>query len=278
MSLARGTAFSFGCALVGTAAWAGISLATDMRLGLLAIVVGGLAGFGMAMGCRGKGGVGAGVLAACMCLVAVFLGRGVVSGVNSARWVAENAPQAEQVCIHEIANQVYDEFEAAGKPMTESDDEFPPEVMATAQRQWNALPTEEQQLRLNAAHDELETGKSAATGVLTVVMLVVDFGLFGFVFLALAMATAYKGGSVRAVKTEDGWQVADEEPAPAQQPASELSGMPRGFPTGSSVQDEDPLERLKRMRSKAAETAPAGNGASEGPGEAGEQDGQRRAA
>lgn len=250
MQLARGAALSLGCAIAGAAVWGAISVATDMRLGLLAIVVGGLAGFGMGYGNRGRGGVAAGVLAACITLVAVVASRGVVTHIAAAKYVRENAMTAREAVVEEFAAEVYAEMESSGVEMTETEEGYPPEVMVRAQRRWDALPTDEQLHRLSAAEEELRQGGQVATGVLTVIGLLFDFGLFGFVFVILAMTTAYQCGAKRLVKTESGWAEATEvlaEPAPANVEPS------RGFfAAAERADDEDPLERLKRMREKSA--------------------------
>lgn len=231
--LMRGAAASLGCAAVGAAAWAGLSLATDMRWALLAIVVGGLAGFGMGVGNRGRGGVGSGLLAAVILCVTVVLSRGVVARVNAERWMRENAVAADQVAFEALAGEVYEGLASRGFEMSdpEGEDEYPPEVMAAARRQWGAMTAAEQQQRTDAAAAQMERDGAAASGVLTAVSFFVDFGVFGWVCLGLGMGTAYKGGSVRAVKTESGWRLAAEvEEEAAQESAPTASGFWRPMP------------------------------------------------
>lgn len=255
MSMARGAAYSFACAAAGSAVWAGISIAADMRLGLLGIIVGGLAGFGMGMGSRGRGGVGAGLSAAAIALVTILLSHGFVANHAAARMVEEHRVSAEEFALNNIAMDVQSEMEESGAELTESEDEFPPEVMTRAHRRWNALSEDERQQRLDEADQMQRAGSAVATGALTVVTFLVDLGLFGFVFVGLGMVTAYKIGASRASKVAVDVGQTEFAGAPVPTPALSPTARAHGFPMPRPEDDEDPLERLKRLRAKQSAAA-----------------------
>ncbi len=56
---------------MGAAVWVGVAHTTGYELTILAVVVGGSAGFGMGLGVKGRGGAPAGVLAAAAAVVCI---------------------------------------------------------------------------------------------------------------------------------------------------------------------------------------------------------------
>ena len=74
-SLLRGTVFSFIAAIVGAAIWAGLAVLTDREFGLVAWGLGGLVGFGMALGHDDDDGTFAGIIAAFMSLFGIMAAK-----------------------------------------------------------------------------------------------------------------------------------------------------------------------------------------------------------
>lgn len=250
MNLLRGFGVGLVLAGIGAAIWAGISIATEWRIGLLAIMVGAMAGFGMAAGSQKRGGVAAGMLAMTAALIAIIGSRAVVANVMAGRMVEEHGVSVEEAAIQLVAEEVYEDWIEEGRGLSESEDGYSPELMAAAQKRWERFADDERQIRLLEAERELEVGRRVATGALTVVALLVDFGLFGFVFVGLGMATAYKAGS----------QGGDEEPVQIVNGApTTVAEEPRPFIPMTAGDDEDPLEKVRRLRERAQAEA-AGRG------------------
>lgn len=74
-SLLRGTLFSFIGAMLGAVLWGGIAYLTDWSFGILAWALGGMAGYGMALGHEDNDGTLAGIIAACMSLVGIVAAK-----------------------------------------------------------------------------------------------------------------------------------------------------------------------------------------------------------
>lgn len=87
--LIKGTAFCIGFTMIASAIWAGVAFLTHMEFGMLAIGLGGLAGYGMALGHNGDNGLLAGIIAgfisfcgiiAAKILIVIFVVAAFVAG------------------------------------------------------------------------------------------------------------------------------------------------------------------------------------------------------
>lgn len=199
MSLGRGAALGLCCAALGAAGWAAVSVATEMRLGFLAIIVGGLAGFGVGLGNRSRGGAEAGFLAAVLACLAILGSRYAVMHMGVREFIRVGSEVTPDVAVQEVAAQVYEEFEQSGVEFDPSmdEDEYPPVVLDEAQRRWKALSRDEQESFMQALRVHYSSQGEQRAGLLTIIAVVVDFGLFGFVWLGLGAATAYRIGCAR---------------------------------------------------------------------------------
>ena len=242
MNLLRGFGVGLVLAGIGAAAWAGLSIVTEWRIGLLAIVVGALAGLGMTMGSQKRGGVAAGLLAMTAALIAIVASRAVVANVMASRVVHEHGVSTEEAAIERVAEEMYEDWTEEERVLTETENGYPVGLIAAAQKRWDRFGEDERQIRLLEAERELESGRSVATGALTLVALLVDFGLFGFVFVGMGMATAYKTGS-QSEKQESAGFVDGEQVVKAEEP--------RPFIPMTAGDDEDPLEKVRRLRERA---------------------------
>src|SRR5688572_3465023 len=124
MSLARGAAFSLGCAALGAAGWAAVCMATDMRLGFLAILVGGLAGFGMGLGNKARGGVGAGFLAGCVAALAIMGSRYGAIHFGVQNYLKEEAEMTPEKAVEAVGSEVEEDFMARGGEFEEEDEYY----------------------------------------------------------------------------------------------------------------------------------------------------------
>lgn len=192
----RGAFFGLFFAAIGAAGWAAVSMATDMRLGFLAIAVGGLAGFGMGVGNKARGGLGAGFLTAIVAALAILASRYAVMHLSVQAFLNDGAQVTPEEAVYSVAEDVQAELLADGVELPESeDDEYAPFVMEEAQSRWDALsPTQQQEYMAALGKHYAEQGERVA-GFVTFIAFLVDFGLFGFVWLGLGVATAYQIGA-----------------------------------------------------------------------------------
>lgn len=205
MSLVKGVAGAVAGGAVGGALWVGVALATGWELSLIAIIVGGCVGFGMGMGNQGRGGLGAGLLAACVTFLCVIGAKAGVAHVVAQRWMAEQSLEVtEEDARTALMETVYTSFSDEGVPMTEPEDEddFPPEVWTEADRRWHAMSVAEREGYRAGLEQELRAGMEEAGGVFTLLAFIFSFGLFDLVCISLAMGTAFKTASTTVKKDE----------------------------------------------------------------------------
>lgn len=249
MSLGRGAALGLVCAALGAAGWAAVSVATEMRLGFLAIVVGGLAGFGVGLGNRARGGAGAGFLAAVLACVAILGSRYAVMHMGVRELIRAGSEVTPDVAVQEVAAQVYQEFEESGMELDASFyeiDGYPPVVLDEAERRWSALTRDEQQSYMHALQVHYSNQGEQHAGLITVLAVVVDFGLFGFVWVGLGAITAYRIGCAKGEGSSAGWVDPDD---------AQMGGggfWARATPTG----DPTALIQKQMMAEAAAAAAP----------------------
>lgn len=214
MSLGRGFFGSLLGAAAGGAGWAAISLATDLRLGFLAIVVGGLAGFGMGMGTKARGGMGAGVLAAIAAAFGILGSRYAVNHFGVQAMLRDGSAVTDDIAVMEVASDIYSEWSASGYSMEGgSDSEYPPAVMDEANRRWARLtPDQQRQYTAALAVHYAKQGQDYA-GTMTAIAFLIDFGLFGFMWVGFGVATAFKIGCTRGDGSAAGAAGAEEPTA-----------------------------------------------------------------
>lgn len=215
MSLGRGFFGGLMGAAAGGAGWAAISMATDMRLGFLAIAVGGLAGFGMGVGNKARGGIGAGVLAALAAAVGILGSRYVVTHFGVQALLRGGAGVTEDIAVTEVASDIYTEWTGAGYELEfEADDEYPAAVVEEAKRRWSRLTPEEQSAYLVALAAHYHEQGQEFAGTMTAIAFLIDFGLFGFMWVGFGVATAFKIGCTRGDGSASG-AAGGEEPTAA---------------------------------------------------------------
>ncbi len=104
-----GFAASLGLGLVGSAIWAGITLATDYQLGLVAIVIGVLAGIGASQGGPGREAQWTGAICAAICY---FVGQTAIIVAMIA--ALPELPEQENVLINSFKYAVGETFSGLG--------------------------------------------------------------------------------------------------------------------------------------------------------------------
>ncbi len=258
--LGRGAFLSLVCAAIGAAGWAAISVATEMRVGFLAILVGGLAGFGMAMGNKGRGGAGAGFIAGLVACLAILGSRFAVMHMGVREFIRAGSAVTPEVAVLEVAAQVAEEFEAQGIEYDDAmyEEGYPEVVLDEAQRRWDALAPEEQESYMQALRVHYATEGNQVAGLITVIATVVDFGLFGFVWVALGAGTAFrigctKGDGVEGAGAERGESGAYWARTAASQKDDDASADPLAA-LGAGMRAEIAADRSNQFRPEAAAT------------------------
>lgn len=208
MSLAKGVLGALVGGAIGGAIWAGAAYFSGWELSLLAIVVGGAAGFGMGMGNKGRGGAMAGVLAACVTVACIFGAKFGMAELRAEKMIESTPGVTEEDARTALMDSVYAEFEDEGMDMTEPQDAagYPPEVWNEADRRWHAMsPREHETFRAGLEMEKL-AGVEQASGL--------RFGIFDIVCLVLAISTAFKTASTR-VANDEGEVIDETAAAPA---------------------------------------------------------------
>lgn len=238
--------------LGGTAAaglWAMIASLTGYEAGIVAWIVGLLAGIGMMAG-RGKGAVrsrGAGMAAAAVAVLAILGGKFaavhllVQETLNSEAYSLADARAA-------LEWETYERMEREGRPLTETDDGVPREVQLEANRAWTAMTQREREQYFtdHAALDAQE--RAEAQPVLTVLAFLFSFGLFDLLWVGLAVSTAYRSGSAGLPPTASEEAAADEAPvsgAAFWRPMAE-SEAPRSLPFSTKSDESGPAADVAR--------------------------------
>lgn len=218
--LLKGCLFSFIGILIGAGIWCGVAVVTDYELGFIAWLVGALAGIGMQMGTKSESHL-AGFIASGFALLGIFLGRlfiviyvlwplfAAMSAAN-AKMSAANANVSEiemqrEAVAEAMAEESLDSMNKGGKEATEEQEEkayTDAEKKVTAMSDSEVKKAYEKLANDEAASSTAQGGGSSSTakgdgsglGGLFYHMTV-GGGMFGFVFLILAVGTAYKLGS-----------------------------------------------------------------------------------
>lgn len=189
MSLGKGLIFATIGAALGAVVWGGICYSTDMRLWILAPIVGGAAGYGMMRGTSMKGGLPAGALAALVTIVAIFATRHTLVSHDVEKALAIDGETIRGSLAVEVADE-WAEDDIAVFDTEEGD--FTAEVYNEADTRWHAMNEAEQTEYVALLRGESESDKA----FLTPLALLFDFGIIGTLCAALSAGAAFKGGSI----------------------------------------------------------------------------------
>jgi hypothetical protein len=264
MSLSKGIAGSIIGAAVGSIVWVGLSAASGWGLGLMGIVVGGLAGFGMGQGVQGRGGLHAGIGAAAVALMAVLGARFAVTQMEMSRFMEEGSRVSEEDAVDALATQEFERLRAAGDEFEDWDPEnedWPEIVRYRSELAWSQMS----QLDRDAMISEMEAEGRAEMEDAAPIAGIAAF-LFstlrpsGLLLLGLAMSTAYKIGSTDMRAQAGAAGMGMEMPAQAKpgMTSEERAGGWFAMPIREPAEVEPPsLEEMRRRRAEAAAAAEA---------------------
>lgn len=191
--------------LIGAVAWALIRGHLNFELGIVAWGVGLLAGAGVYIGSRGRGGTVAGAFAALVALVCVAAGKWGGAAIVAERLSGEASRfDAAHMELSHLADEIAWEWEGEQGRALEwpadmdadiavSDyaywpDGYPIDVQQEARRRWEALTPEERQDRVDATAAVID-----AFGPLTVFLS--DLALIDLLWVVFATGSAFKLGA-----------------------------------------------------------------------------------
>jgi len=196
---------------VGAAAWCAVSVTTGYEIGILAWGVGLLAGLGAMIATpRDERSVLTGAAAAIVGLAAIVGGKWAAASIHAEATAAELAATEvdDQWLIIDLADDIVLEREAAGMTIdwptaaqieTATEEyEYPADIWSEAVERLEALPDVERQQLRRAAQDTLAEMSASAGHYFRAEYFRRSFGLLDFVFVGLAMFTAFRLGSAGA--------------------------------------------------------------------------------
>ena len=186
---------------IGAVLWVLVARLTGYHVGFVAWGIGFLAGLGVMIGTRAKGGVGYGVLASAIAVACIMGGKFAEASLEVDRLASEHAHVDETNAVEHLCAEVADEMQSdgtltdAGWETLGDEETWPRSVRDAAESKWASMDAAER-----AAFIERRAGENAAEateyrGVATVVLFLVSFGLWGVLWTGLAIASAYKLGS-----------------------------------------------------------------------------------
>ncbi len=200
--MGRGLLGALAGAMAGAAAWAAVAFFLGLEAGMLAVAVGALAGLGMAWGTDRRGRMGAGVLAAVVAMLGIFVGKFMGAHFTAQAWAQEHAsylsgdPAQLGLCVSVMAelSERGVEFSCpTGYSL------FPPEVLREVERRWAVMSPSE---RMEYSTKEAAAIQSGLATMTSVMAFFGSFGVFDLLWFPLAMVGAYKFGSPASASDE----------------------------------------------------------------------------
>lgn len=262
MSMLKGLGCSVAGGVLGGAVWAGLAFATGYEFGILAWLVGGLAGLGMYLGAGPSRSRITGVMAAAIAIVAVLGGKFVAVSLYIDRMIAKEGEVIvdDQIAQDQICSDIYEQMLAEQAEFTWPDGVdadsameegyFPIEVTTAARRRWSAMDPVSREEFKTALQASSDADMRHAQGVLTGLAFIFSFGLLDLLFVGLAISSAYKFGAAapdRPAADAAAGPVADAAgPDPVAPSAGPLSRIPTAFDQPQAPRANEPPLIIKR--------------------------------
>ena len=249
--------------VLGALIWALVVHFTGYEVGFVAWFVGIATGVGVASMSPHRDAA-SGVLAGVLALVAIGAGKVSVNLIQYQEYRGEAT--SDDAMIATLADEVYEQHAEAGVDysewfydLDESDDMtpadwYPPEVWGEAQDEWMAMSEPDR----DAMRAEVEEEMAQYMTVALIVGTLLSLGIFDFLWVFLAIGSAYKIASDpgRVAPGEQVFHefgaddaVADDAAPVAQAPAQTPQPMDPGAPT-------HPMLRMGMQQSEAAASRP----------------------
>jgi len=175
-SLLRGSLFSFLGAMLGAIIWAVLAYLTHRSFGIVAWGLGGLAGFGMALGHDDDDGTLAGIIAGCMSILGVVAAKvfiviillaALASAIVAELPVGADGQGIDMLELQRTAlasSMTVKKLEAAGEDLDSLDEERFDQEFEIAKAEVAKLSQEEIEKRLQELDAEVETAEGFVGG------------------------------------------------------------------------------------------------------------------
>jgi len=215
--MAKGVILALIAGVVGAAVWAGIAYGTGFEIGWIAWGIGALVGFAMGMGVGTSGNAATGVAAAVIALVAIAGGKFlavelmIASELDEAALVDEVDREFDndEYVISYMADAEVQRRLDAGDELTWPEtadlenpavqDDYPADVWAVAQAQWDGMSPEDRetyrQEQRAIARQNAELFYAQLHSDISRDGFIASFGLFDVIFFGLGAFTAYRLGA-----------------------------------------------------------------------------------
>lgn len=134
--------------VIGAAVWAVVTCANRWEIGWIAWGIGGLVGYGVHLGGRGRGGIQLGGTAVVLAVAAVLLGKWAVVRIELSAFL-----DSDEAPIGAIADIIVAEREEAGQPVYLPPEDvaqtveqmYPPDIWNEALQRWEAMDAAQQE-------------------------------------------------------------------------------------------------------------------------------------
>jgi hypothetical protein len=201
--------------LIGTVIWALVAYFLNVEVGYIAWAIGGLVGFGSAIGTKGGSPTSA-MIAVVITIVSICAGKFVavylaMSGAAAAMTLTTEE-LTDEFCISLIADEIcYAKMDrgeriqwppGANREAPEKQSDYPADIWADASSEWTAMnPQERQQAKENYVNDA-NMDLQGMQGQLTLQAFLASFGIIDIIFFVLAVVTAWNLASRDPTSTE----------------------------------------------------------------------------
>ncbi|MFO0830496.1 MAG: hypothetical protein U0637_01510 [Phycisphaerales bacterium] len=193
---------------LGAALWGAIAYFTGYEVGILAWVVGGMVGFGMALGAKDNTDNITGAAAAGIAIAALLVGKYMAVSLYVDKAINKEAARVQITADDAkkyVAWQLVEEYKSQSKPLkwpdgqteetAEDPEHFPKDLWADMESRWAALTPTQQEGYRNAAEDDFKKAVAAVSGAAKQEGFLSTFSFYDIIFFFLALITAFKLGA-----------------------------------------------------------------------------------
>ena len=190
--------------VIGAAIWAAIAYFAQVEVGYVAWAIGGLVGFGSAVGTKG-GSATAGLIAVLITIAAICAGKYIaiqlaLSGEVNAALNAQGPP-SDEFCISLLADEICEQKELAGETIQwpvgrsetpEKKSDYPQEIWTEAAARWAGFDEPGRKKFIEEFVQNRDRAIQAMRGQIANRAFFASFGPIDIIFFLLAIVTAWK--------------------------------------------------------------------------------------
>lgn len=194
--------------LIGASIWAAIAYFAHFEIGWIAWIIGGLVGFGVALGAKGETGMDTGILAVVIAVASICGGKWAAIHFEVSKSLGEVQSQvtvSNDDAMLFMAHDLVKEYESGGKAMkwpegyskdsAEDKDHFPKELWKDVTKRWQSMSATEQASYRDAIQNNIKASMASFASAIESEGFFQSFGLLDLLFFGLAVVTAFKIGT-----------------------------------------------------------------------------------